>query len=48
MKEGILQRKWKLATIRIANRANPVHYTELADVPIETGRKFYRWYSKRS
>lgn len=47
VKEGLLQRRWKVATIRIANRARPVHYTELVDVPVETARHFYRWYANR-
>lgn len=48
VKEGVLQRQWKLATIRTANRANPVHYTELRDVPVQTAREFYYWYADRS
>lgn len=47
VKEGFLQRKWKLASIQIANRARPVHLSKMADLPAETASRFYQWYAER-
>ncbi len=42
-----LQKSFGLATIKTVNRAQPVHYEELADVPAEVADKFYSWYAVR-
>lgn len=47
VKEGLLQQKWNLSTIRIANRAKPVHYATMMDVPVSVAGAFYDWYAKR-
>ncbi|MET1031576.1 PH domain-containing protein [Domibacillus tundrae] len=47
VKEGLLQQKWNLSTIRIANRAKPVHYAAMMDVPVSVASAFYDWYAKR-
>ncbi|WP_052712228.1 PH domain-containing protein [Domibacillus indicus] len=47
VKESWLQRRWRVATIQIANRARPVHYSQLADVPVGTAALFYQWYAGR-
>ncbi|MDQ0228965.1 PH domain-containing protein [Metabacillus malikii] len=42
-----IQKYLGLATIGTANRANPIHYTNINDVPIEVGKTFYQWYLNR-
>jgi putative membrane protein len=48
VKNSFLQRKWKLASIKTANRGKPVHFSEMSDVPVNFANHFYSWYAARS
>ncbi len=47
VKHSLLQRKWQLVSIKIANRGRPVHFSEMADLPVESAENIYNWYANR-
>lgn len=47
VKRSLLQQKLDLATIQTVNRAKPVLYQAVTDVPIELAEEFYQWYMGR-
>lgn len=48
VEQGILQRKFGLATINTVNRVKPVHHEELQDIPFTDSSYFLQWYKKRA
>ncbi|GEL05352.1 PH domain-containing protein [Rummeliibacillus stabekisii] len=47
VKRSKLQQWMGLATIGFINRAKPVRYESLSDIPIQDAKRFYQWYAKR-
>jgi len=45
--ENILQRYFKLSTVKLATRENPAHYAFLEDISINRANDFFAWYRER-
>lgn len=44
---SVLQKLFGLSSIGIVNRAQPVHYTGMEDVPVELANRLFSWYAER-
>jgi putative membrane protein len=44
---NIIQRLLGLASIETINRAKPIHFAGVKDVPVELSDSFYKWYLGR-